>query len=412
MRVALAPEGTRGDVFPMLALGEWLRAQGHTVRVCAPPDFAAAVAARELEHHPVGVPVQALLREKAPALIAGGRRMASESDRFLREQLGAQFRDLRVGLEGCDHVIGAGVQLAAPSLCEALGIPYRYVVYCPQVIPSRHHPPFVIERQASGPAANRVAWWLLRRVFGAVMGRRLARERALLGLGRLRDAYLHMATARPVLAADPVLAEVPDDAPLPVDRVACLHPRRGGALPPKLEAFLAAGPPPVYLGFGSMTDPDPAATTRALLEAARRAGCRAVLGRGWAGLGEGPLADDVLVVEEVDHAALFPRVAAVVHHGGAGTTTAAARAGVPQIVVPHVLDQFWWAERVRTLGVATPSLPRRRLEAVGLAERILAVLESELLALRAQELRERMDAARPEEDRLSCLLDPLPSPGR
>jgi len=120
----------------------------------------------------------------------------------------------------------------------------------------------------------------------------------------------------------------------------CLHPFEPGPLPEKLEAFLDAGEPPVYVGFGSMTDPDPAAATRVVLEAVARAGVRAVLSRGWAGLGGVPLPSEVMEIGPVSHASLFARVAAVVHHGGAGTTTTAARAGAPQILVPHILDQF------------------------------------------------------------------------
>jgi vancomycin aglycone glucosyltransferase len=123
--------------------------------------------------------------------------------------------------------------------------------------------------------------------------------------------------------------------------------------PPKLEAFLEQGEPPVYIGFGSMTDPNPRITTRAVLAGVTDAGCRAVLSEGWAGLGGGGLPEHVMVVGSVPHASLFRRVAAVVHHGGAGTTTMAARAGVPQIVVPHVLDQYYWAERVSRLGVGS-----------------------------------------------------------
>ena len=135
--------------------------------------------------------------------------------------------------------------------------------------------------------------------------------------------------------------------------MAALQPSPSAALPPKLEHFLSQGPPPVYLGFGSMTDPHPADTTRCLLEAVRLAGCRAVVSRGWAALGEGPLPEGVMVVDGVDHAALFPRLAAVVHHGGAGTTTAAARAGAPQVIIPQHYDQPYFAQRIDELGIGT-----------------------------------------------------------
>jgi vancomycin aglycone glucosyltransferase len=410
MRIALAPEGTRGDVHPMLALGAWLRERGHEVRACTSPDFADAVRAHGLEHRCVGGSVREVLRSQARAIARGGRHMLAAGDRYMRENIGAQFRELSDALAGCEHVIGAGVQLGAHSVAEKLGVPYRYVAYCPQLLRSGEHPPFTVEHHGHPPWWNRSLWWLTVCFFRFSLGGLLNRERRKLGLPPERDVYLHMLTRRPILAADPPLAEVPGDARVPVDRIPCLHPFRPASLPGKLEGFLAAGPPPVYVGFGSMTDPHPAETTRCVLDAVRLAGCRAVVSRGWAGLGEGPLDPGVLVIDGVDHAALFPRVAAVVHHGGAGTTTTAARAGVPQIVVPHVLDQHYWARRLHLLGVAPPPLPRRRLAPRALADAIEAVLGAELPALRARDLADRLERARPPLASLERVLEPLRTP--
>jgi vancomycin aglycone glucosyltransferase len=142
-----------------------------------------------------------------------------------------------------------------------------------------------------------------------------------------------------------------------------------------------------------MTDPDPAATTRLVLDAVTRSGVRTVLSAGWAGLGDAPLPENVIVVGSLSHAAVFRRVAAVVHHGGAGTTTTAARAGAPQILVPHVLDQFHWAARVARLGLGPPALPRRGLSAQRLAEAIASVRDNEIVAERAAQLGLRLRAA-------------------
>jgi len=139
-----------------------------------------------------------------------------------------------------------------------------------------------------------------------------------------------------------------------------------------------------------MTDPDPAATTRILLDAVSKAGCRALISEGWAGLGGGLLPEGVMRVGGVSHPALFQRSASVVHHGGAGTTTTAARAGVPQIVVPHLLDQHYWAQRVQLLGIGPPPVRRRTLTADSLADTITATLDNELVAERARLLGRRL----------------------
>jgi vancomycin aglycone glucosyltransferase len=123
------------------------------------------------------------------------------------------------------------------------------------------------------------------------------------------------------------------------------------ALSPGLEAFLDAGEPPVYVGFGSM--PAAEGTSRTLIDAVRVAGRRVILAQGWAGLELVDSAADCFAIDDVNHQALFPRVAAVVHHAGAGTTTAAPRAGVPQVVVPMFSDQFYWGRRVRDLGIGS-----------------------------------------------------------
>jgi UDP:flavonoid glycosyltransferase YjiC (YdhE family) len=160
----------------------------------------------------------------------------------------------------------------------------------------------------------------------------------------------------------------------------------------------------VYLGFGSMMDPDPAGTTRLLLDAIGQSGCRAILARGWAGLGDGPLPDSVFAAGPLPHARLFPRLAAVVHHGGAGTTATASRSGIPQIVIPHLMDQHYWGHRLHLLGVAPPPLPSLELSAPRLAEMISASVENDHIADRARELAARLGADDPLERAVRSIL--------
>jgi UDP:flavonoid glycosyltransferase YjiC (YdhE family) len=136
---------------------------------------------------------------------------------------------------------------------------------------------------------------------------------------------------------------------------------------------------------------DPEALTRTVVAAVEQAGVRAVLHRGWAGLGGTDLPDGIQLVGSVSHPRLFPRMAAVVHHGGAGTTANALRAGVPQVVVPHVLDQHWWAERVRRLGVGPPAPTMRRLDVDRLARAIRTAAQSAGLRDRAHETATQID---------------------
>jgi UDP:flavonoid glycosyltransferase YjiC (YdhE family) len=162
--------------------------------------------------------------------------------------------------------------------------------------------------------------------------------------------------------------------------------------PPELEDFIHAGEAPVYIGFGSMHDRQPHQTTRLILEALQHAQRRAVLYKGWAGLGQSDLPQTVYLLDYAPHSWLFPRMAAVVHHAGAGTSAAALRAGVPSIPVPHSGDQLFWARRLYQIGAGARPLPRDRLSALGLAERITAAVQDSQLRSQAAELGSRISA--------------------
>jgi UDP:flavonoid glycosyltransferase YjiC (YdhE family) len=161
---------------------------------------------------------------------------------------------------------------------------------------------------------------------------------------------------------------------------------------PALERFVAAGEPPVVITFGSMVHADADQTTALLVDAVLRSGRRAVLQRGWSGLGRGALPDVIHSTDFVPHGWLFPRASCVVHAGGAGTTAATLRAGIPTVVVPHWLDQPIWAELARELGCAGAVLPVRALEAEALARAISDTLGSQRCADKARELSAKIAA--------------------
>ncbi len=389
MRVLLAPEGSRGDVQPLAALGAALARRGAHPVVCAGAESRELVEGFGLEFVSTGRDNRAYLEQNAAALVAGGLAFHRAAGGFMAAAIDAQFEELRVAAQGADVIVGAGVQLGAGSIAEMLGIPYRFVAYCPIVFRSAEHPPFAMTGEGR-PWLNRRLWKLFIPTIGAAVGRPLNRKRAELGLAKVRDVYAYMRSERPVLASDPDLGPPPADLEFAVDNVGFLNPPSGGELPGKLELFLRSGPPPVYLGFGSMAQPDSAAVTRILLDAIETLGARAIVHRGWGGLGDAPLPDHVMQVDGIPHDILFPHMACVVHHGGAGTTHTAARAGVPQIVVPHLLDQFYWGRRVERMGLGAPALPRRKLDAEALAARIEAIVGNEIVEERTRDIAERM----------------------
>src|SRR5690606_35862025 len=146
-----------------------------------------------------------------------------------------------------------------------------------------------------------------------------------------------------------------------------LDEQAGWQPPPALEAFLDAGEPPVYIGFGSMAGRDPEAMTALVVEALALCGRRGLLLTGWGGLHAGAVPESIFVLDAAPHSWLFPRMAAVVHHGGAGTTAEGLRAGVPAVVVPFLFDQPFWGARIEALGVGPAPIPRKQLTAARLA---------------------------------------------
>ena len=151
----------------------------------------------------------------------------------------------------------------------------------------------------------------------------------------------------------------------------------GDEIDQRVQDFLEAGKPPVYVGFGSMSTRDPAATSGLIASAFERSGCRGVVHRGSAGLTTDAFPAEVLVVDDVPHGSLFPRLAGVIHHGGAGTTAAALRAGTPTAAVPHIGDQPYWGRRLHELGVGPPPVARHALDAERLGIMIEALAENE-----------------------------------
>ncbi|MFB6614444.1 glycosyltransferase [Streptomyces sp. NPDC085524] len=351
MRAVLSAYDSRGGVEPLVGLAVRLRERGAEVLVCAPPDeeFEARLAGVGVEMVPTGASVRDLVTGKTPPTPGGVPRRAAE--------LVAAFHGNVTALaEGCDVFVATGLLPAAAgvqSAAEKLGIPYVYASYQPVSLPSPHHPP--IPRPGRPLPADvtdhRELWDRDARDAQEVFGEAVNAHRASVGLPPLDDLRDHVFTARPWLAADPVLAPWQQPADLDVLQTGAWVLPDERPLPAELVEFLDAGPAPVYVGFGSIPMRDPGDVAKAAVEAIRAQGRRAVLSRGWADLARVDDQDDCFVVGEVNHQALFRRTAAVVHHGGAGTTTTATWAGAPQVLVPQGGDQPYFAARVAELGI-------------------------------------------------------------
>ncbi|TGQ51904.1 glycosyltransferase [Mesorhizobium sp. M1C.F.Ca.ET.193.01.1.1] len=357
MRILLSTYGSRGDVEPVVALGARLQALGAEVRVSVPGDeeFAALCGRAGVPLVPAFSPVREWVKEMirrrtssppegVAALISGQA----------AEIVARQYDVLAAAAEGCDAVVACGLFpscAAARLVAEQHGMRYILGTFCPIWLPSQHQRPHEYPGHPlpAGVSDNRLLWQTDIATKNALFGEAINSHRASLGLPAVENVRDHVFGDPVLLACDPVLGPW-----LPSDLTDALQ---TGAwiladerpLAARLEAFLQAGPPPVYVGFGSIAVASEAGRTA--IEAIRALGRRTVIAHGWAELGPIDDGDDCFAVGDVNQQALFRRVCTVMHHGGAGTILAAARAGAPQVVVPQIGDQPYWARRVAELGI-------------------------------------------------------------
>lgn len=349
MRILLSTYGSRGDVEPLAALAVQLQAQGARAVMSAPGDaeFVTLLDRAGVELAPAFMPVRDWIEMATRTPLDLPTRAA--------EMIAAQYDAIAAAGDGCDAVVATGLMpsvAAAQCVAEKRGIPYFHVTFCPLFLPSQHHRPYPYPGHPLPPEVTdpRALWDLNARTMNALFGGAANGQREAIGLQPVDNIRDHVFTGRPLLASDPVLWPwLKTDLCDAVQTGAWILPDTR-PLPPDLEAFLNAGSPPVYVGFGSMSMQSAKDAAHVAIGAIRAQGRRIVLARGWAEMERFDGGGDCFLTGDVNQQALFPRMQAVIHHGGAGTTTTAARAGAPQLIVPQIVDQPFWAERIAALG--------------------------------------------------------------
>ncbi|WP_129781072.1 glycosyltransferase [Peristeroidobacter soli] len=352
MRILLSTFGSRGDVQPLLALAVALRTLGADARVCAPPDeeFVRLFADAGVPLLPAFRSVRDWIKEMLP------KRATISLPEVAAKVMAAQYGAIDAAAQGCDLIVATGLfssVSAARSVAEKLGIRYVHAAYCPLFLPSPYQRPFEYPTHPlpRDVTDNQVLWDRDVQVMNELFGGGLNALRASVGLPGVDNVRDYCHGDRVLLAADPVLAPWRRPATLDVVQTGAWILPDARPLPSDLLAFLEAGAPPVYVGLGSL--PAPKDFARMAIDVVRTQGRRVLLSRGWAELALVDDSEDCFILGEINQQALFPHVAAVIHHGGAGTTTAAARAGAPQVIVPQIGDQPFWGGRVWDLGIGS-----------------------------------------------------------
>ncbi|MCO8276939.1 glycosyltransferase [Actinoplanes sp. TRM 88003] len=386
MRIVTLAVGSRGDVAPYVGLGVRLQQAGHEVAIATHTHFETMVVE-------AGLGFAALPLDTREELMAKAGSGSLTGIVAVNRSVGAQA--LPLGRAMAAAAQGADVLLLTPAgwigghVAEGLKLP-SLGVYLQPMTPTREFPPSTVTTRSLGAWGNRAAaravleWGQQPYKKGV---RALRAELGLPPIGHrqwLRDLD---ASGWPICYGySPHVVPQPADWPSSCTTVGYWWPAPAPDFTPpaELAAFLEAGPPPVYVGFGSMPSRDARALSALVRDAARAAGVRAVVSAGWAGLETS--GDDALTISEVPHEWLFPRMAAVVHHAGAGTTAAGLRAGVPAVPVPLMVDQPFWAQHLVRLGVAPTTIPFRRLTATRLGAAIRTAVEDPSYRQRAGEM--------------------------
>ncbi|MCG9890906.1 MAG: glycosyltransferase [Thermosynechococcaceae cyanobacterium MS004] len=403
MRIIIIAMGSRGDVQPYVALGKGLKAAGHSVRLATHENFESLVNSHKLEFYPLKGNVQAFLEDpENRKLLESGNFLAINAlttEAFQRAAIDWAEGGL-FAAQGMDLlIVGVGGLFLGVSLAEKLKIPLLQAYIFP-FTPTQAFPAALFPQSISklGGTVNRLSHHLFRQIMwqGSRKGDRFARQQVLeLPTAPFWGNYGSIQLQQyPILygLSPSVIAKPSDWQNTHMTGYWFLDETTEWSPPLALLEFLQSGSPPVFIGFGSMVSRDPEATADLVLHAISLTGQRAILQSGWSGLSKRDLPDTVLMVDSIPHSWLFPRVAAVVHHGGAGTTAAGLRAGIPTIVIPFFGDQPFWGQRVAELGVGTDPIPRKYLTAERLSEAIHQAMSDQGVRQRAAALGAKIQA--------------------
>ncbi len=408
MNIIILALGSRGDVQPYVALGVGLQTVGHTVRLLAPSDFQDLVTAHGLEFVAISGSTQAAAQELQHLVERGQTlKVFTGQARLAKEQAHTAAAHGLTAAQDADLIVaGLGGMFVAWSIAEKLGVPFVQAHLVPFTPTSDFAsvlapplPPTPVRRWTnalSHHAVEQMLWQMFRAADARVRTEVLGLPPATFWgpFAALRNTSLLLYGYSPHVVPRP--RDWTDNIHL--TGFWFLEPPVGWEPPADLVRFLDAGPPPVYIAFGSMPSSRSEDAAAMVVEALTRSDQRGVLYSGWGGLRPEHLPDHIHLTGSVPHHWLFPRMSAVVHHGGVGTTAAALAAGVPSVVTPFFGDQPFWGRRVYELGVGPRPIPRRRLTAEGLADAIRVATTDREMQSRAAQLGARISA----EDGVAC----------
>ncbi|KAM0268248.1 hypothetical protein ACHAQH_010016 [Verticillium albo-atrum] len=411
--IAIHIVGSRGDVQPFIPIAQLLKSTyGHRVRICTHPAFKDFVESNGVEFFSIGGDPEALMaymvknpgllpsresmragdiskrRAEMSEIINGGWRSCIEAGNGMSRQpvKAANVPDSN-DLFIADAIIANPPSMAHIHCAEKLGIPLHMVFTMPWSPTEAFHHPLAAMNYGDSDAksANYLSFMVMELLTWQGLGDII---------NKFRMQTLHLDPISPMwgcnllprhrvpftyLWSETLIPKPEDwDSHIQITGFSFLPMASTYTPPDDLAAFLKEGPPPVYIGFGSIVVDDPQALTRLIFEAVKQAGVRAIVSKGWGGVGAGDVPPNVYLIGNCPHDWLFQRVSAVVHHGGAGTTAAGIAAGRPTVVVPFFGDQPFWGKMIARAGAGPTPVPFKAMTAETLAASIIFALQPEV----------------------------------
>lgn len=422
MKVTIIAAGSRGDVQPFVALGLGLKKTGHQVKICTHSSFESVITQHGLDYGFMNDEMSRFLVsdhgheviESSDATFGWLKTAVRVSKQFkpiMRRMLEEEWK----AAQGSDLIIYHPKAAGGYDIAEKLDVPLIISIPLPLLTPTRAFPCVLFSRLKLGGWFNRLSYSFLRYA-EAIYGKTIntwRREVLDLPPRRITAGTLARKKGQPVPVMYSYSSHIvprPDDWPetTVVTGYWFLNGDENWEPSGELVDFLAAGSPPVYIGFGSIAGRSPAKTTTIVTEALKKSGQRGIIATGWGGLEASPLPETMFMIDQAPHNWLLPHVAAVVHHGGAGTTAAGLRAGKPTIICPFFGDQPFWGSRISELNVGPEPIPQKELTVENLATAIHVAVTDVNMGRRAAALGEKIRM----EDGVGCAVQFIEQAGK
>ncbi|MFG6096315.1 glycosyltransferase [Leptothoe sp. ISB3NOV94-8A] len=407
MKVLIVTLGSRGDVQPYVALGQGLKAAGHDVTVCTSALFQAFITEQGLNYGHMNNQLMQLMDSDAGrdamentnnlwGTIRTNIKLFSQVKSMYRQTLQDVWQTTQSVAPDL-LILASKAAFMAEAIADKQKIPLVIALPFPQFVPTAQSPAMGFPDWPLGRWYNRLTYWIVHTAIGLYGGIPNEFRRKVLQLPPKPKGMdlLHRADGSPI----PVLHGYSQYVvPRPTDWPDSVHVNGYWFLdqhdswqpPDDLKAFLEAGAPPIYIGFGSISGSQPQRLAKVVIDALQTTHQRGILATGWGGLQTGDLPKTVFQLDQAPHDWLFPKVSAVIHHGGAGTTAAGLRAGRPTLICPFFGDQPFWGKQIYTLGVGPKPIPQKQLTTSKLAKAMHDLVSNQTMRHNAETLGEKI----------------------